>query len=98
MRRGIRRTFEELLFQLSLGDLNLDRLVDLLSMSPFVIGVVLDGGGEESVDEGCLSETRLAGNLGSVSHGARTSYHFKPSYHNREGRSSLCDNLVTLIW
>lgn len=48
-------TFEELLFQLSLGDLDLDRLVDLLCMSLFVIGVVLDGRGEEGVDKGGLS-------------------------------------------
>jgi hypothetical protein len=28
-----------------------------------VVGIVLDGGGEEGVDEGSLSETRLASNL-----------------------------------
>jgi len=35
-------TFEELLLQLSLCDLDLDRLVDLLRMSSFVVCVVLD--------------------------------------------------------
>ena len=56
-------TFEELLFELSLCDLNLDRLVHLLVVAALVVGVVLDGGGEEGVDEGCLAEPRLAGNL-----------------------------------
>lgn len=39
-------TFEELLFQFSFCDLNLDSLVHLLLMSPFVVCVVLDCGGE----------------------------------------------------
>jgi hypothetical protein len=56
-------TLEELLLELGLGDLNLDRLVHLLVVSSLVVGIVLDGGGEERVDEGCLSETRLASNL-----------------------------------
>ncbi|KUI52641.1 hypothetical protein VP1G_10488 [Cytospora mali] len=51
----------ELLLQLSLCNLDLDSLVDLLLMSPLVVGIVLDGCGEESVDEGSLAETRLAG-------------------------------------
>ena len=58
-----RRTLEELLLELSLGDLNLDRLVHLLVVSSLVVGIVLDGGGEKGVDEGCLSKTRLASNL-----------------------------------
>jgi hypothetical protein len=56
-------TLEELLLKLGLGDLNLDGLVHLLVVSSFVVGVVLDGGGEEGVDEGRLSETRFASNL-----------------------------------
>jgi hypothetical protein len=56
-------TLEELLLELGLGDLNLDRLVDLLLVPALVIGVVLDGRGEESVDEGRLAQTRLASNL-----------------------------------
>jgi hypothetical protein len=56
-------TLEELLLELSLGNLNLDRLVDLLLVAAFVVGIVLDGGGEEGVDEGGLSQARLAGNL-----------------------------------
>ena len=36
--------FEELLFQLRLGDLDLHRLVDLLGVAAAVVGVVLDGG------------------------------------------------------
>lgn len=60
---GALPTLEELLLELSLGDLNLDSLVHLLVVSSLVVGIVLDGGGEEGVDEGSLSETRLASNL-----------------------------------
>jgi len=61
--RGVMRTLEELLLELGLCDFNLDRLVHLLVVSSLVVGIVLDGGGEERVDEGRLSETRLAGDL-----------------------------------
>lgn len=57
------RTLEKLLLELSLGDLNLDSLVDLLLVASLVVGIVLDGGGEESVDEGGLAQARLASNL-----------------------------------
>ena len=60
---GALPTLEELLLELGLGDLNLDSLVHLLVVSSLVVGIVLDGGGEEGVDEGSLSETRLASNL-----------------------------------
>lgn len=60
-----RRTLEELLLKLSLGDLDLYGLIHLLVVSSLVVGVVFDGCGEEGVDEGCLSETRLASNLHS---------------------------------
>jgi hypothetical protein len=56
-------TLEELLLQLGLGDLNLDRLVNLLLMAALVVGIVLDRGGEQRVDEGGLSEPRFASNL-----------------------------------
>lgn len=56
-------TLEELLLQLSLCDLNLDSLVDLLSMASAVVCVVLDRGREEGVDEGGLSEAGLSSNL-----------------------------------
>lgn len=58
-------TLEELLFQLSLGNFNLDGLVDLLLVSALVVGIVLDGGREERVDKGGLSKARLSGNLWS---------------------------------
>jgi hypothetical protein len=61
-----RGTFEELFLKLGLGNLNLDRLVDLLVVSALVVGVVLDGGREEGVDEGGLSEARFASNLCNV--------------------------------
>ena len=53
-------TLEELLLELGLGDLNLDSLVHLLVVSSLVVGIVLDGGGEEGVDEGGLAQARLA--------------------------------------
>ena len=56
-------TLEELLLQLGLGDLNLNGLVNLLRVTAFVIGVVLNGGGKEGVDECSLAESRLASNL-----------------------------------
>jgi len=60
-------TLEELLLQLGLGDLDLDGLVDLLGVTAAVVGVVLDGGGEEGVDKGGLAQARLAGNHDSES-------------------------------
>lgn len=56
-------TLEELLLKLGLGNLDLDRLVDLLLVTALVIGIVLDRGGKESVDEGRLSQAGLASNL-----------------------------------
>ena len=56
-------TLEELLLELSLGDLDLDSLVDLLLVTSLVVGIVLDGCREESVDECRLSKARLASNL-----------------------------------
>ena len=50
-------TLEELLLELGFCDLNLDSFIDLLGMSSLVVGVVLDCGGEEGVDESRLSET-----------------------------------------
>jgi hypothetical protein len=61
--RRLDRTLKELLFQLGLCDLNLHRLVNLLLVSSLVIGIVLDSGGEERVDEGGLPQARLSSNL-----------------------------------
>lgn len=57
---GAMPTLEELLLELGLGNLNLDRLVDLLLVAASVVCVVLDGGGEERVDERRLSKTGLS--------------------------------------
>lgn len=56
-------TFEKLLFELRLGDLNLNGLVDLLSVSALVVGIVLDGSREKCVDECSLSQSRFSSNL-----------------------------------
>jgi hypothetical protein len=56
-------TLEELLLQLSLCDLDFHGLVYLLVVAALVVGVVLNGGGEEGVDEGRLSKARFASNL-----------------------------------
>ena len=61
------RTLEELLLELSLCDFDLDGLVDLLLVAPLVVGIVLDGRGEQRVDEGGLSEAGLASNHDSES-------------------------------
>lgn len=60
-------TLEKLLLELGLGDLDFDSLVDLLLVAALVVGIVLDGGGEEGVDEGRLAQAGLASNLTSVS-------------------------------
>jgi len=52
---------EELLLQLRLCNINLHRLAQLLLMAALMIRVVLDGRGEERIDEGRLSKARLAG-------------------------------------
>lgn len=55
-------TLEELLFQLSLCNLDLDGLVHLLGVSALVVCVVLDGGREKGVDEGRLSKAGFTSN------------------------------------
>lgn len=62
----VTRTFEELLLELRLCDLDLDGLVDLLVVAALVVCVVFDRRGEEGVDECGLSEARLASNLRSA--------------------------------
>jgi hypothetical protein len=49
-------TLEELLLELSLCDFDLNSLIHLLCVSAFVIGIVLDGSREKSIDEGRLSK------------------------------------------
>lgn len=61
-------TLEELLLELSLGDLNFDGLVHLLLMSTLVVGIVLNGGREECVDKGGFSKARFASNLNAKTH------------------------------
>lgn len=56
-------TLEELLLKLSLCDFNLDSLINLLCMATLVVGVVLDGGRKEGVDEGGLAESRFTSYL-----------------------------------
>lgn len=56
-------TFEESLLELSLCDLDLNGLVDLLSVSAFMVCIVLDRGREKSVDECGFAQSRLSSNL-----------------------------------
>lgn len=51
----VSRTFEELLLQFSLCDLNFNGLVDLFGVSLLVVGVVFDCSREKCVDECRLS-------------------------------------------
>jgi hypothetical protein len=53
----VRLTLEKLLLQLGLSDLDLDGAVYLFLVAALVVGIVLYGGGEESVDEGSLSQS-----------------------------------------
>lgn len=48
-------TLEKLLLQLSLGDFDLNGAVHLLLVAALVVGIVLNGGREKSVDECSLS-------------------------------------------
>lgn len=91
------RTFEELLLQLGLGDLDLDGAVDLLLVAALVVGIVFDGGREEGVDEGSLSQSRLSGNLqtGSLVSRPRSGAFQAQTHHNCESRTPLRDNLVS---
>lgn len=63
LRRAGELTFKELLLELSFSDFDFDSLVNLFGMTTLVIGVVLDSGGEECVDECSLSEARLSSDL-----------------------------------
>jgi hypothetical protein len=83
------RTLEELLLQLSLGDLDLDRLVDLLLVPALVVGIVLDGGGEERVDEGGLAQPGLASNLANGQNKAR--------HHDRHAILTMIVNAAPLL-
>ena len=60
---GRKSTFEELFFELRLGNFDLHSLVYLLSVPAPVVGVVLDCRGEKGIDEGGLSQARLASDL-----------------------------------
>lgn len=92
-----RQTFEELLLQFRLGDLDLDGLVHLLGMSAFVVGVVLDGGREEGVDKRRLSQARLASDLRGSQSACFMGWGTVYSDHDGEGSASLCDNFVSLV-
>ena len=50
-------TLEELLFKLSFCDLYLNCLINLFGVSALVVGVILDRGREESIDEGGLPQS-----------------------------------------
>lgn len=62
-KESTRSTFEELLFELSFRDLYFDCFVDLLSMAPSVVCVILDRCREQGVNKSGLSKTRLSCNL-----------------------------------
>lgn len=56
-------TLEELLLQLGLGNLNLNRLINLFLVTFLVIGIVLNRGRKEGVDKGRLSQAGFTSNL-----------------------------------
>jgi hypothetical protein len=70
-------------------------------MSALVVRVVFDRGGEEGVNEGSFSKSGFASNLEVVridNSWILRSRRPGKAYHNSESSSSLCDNLVSLIW
>jgi hypothetical protein len=95
------RTLEKLLLKLCLGDLDLDSLVDLLLVAALVVGIVLDRGGEERVDEGRLAKARFASNLETrrpVRTCSNDRYYSKiVPYHNSECSAPLRNDLVSLV-
>ena len=67
-------------------------------VSSLVVGIVLDGGGEERVDEGRLAEARLAGDLVVVGkHDVAVAVVRLCAYHYGEGSTALGDNLVPVL-
>lgn len=50
-------TLEKLLLQLGLGDLDLDGAIHLFLVTALMVGIVLNGGREESIDECSLSQS-----------------------------------------
>jgi hypothetical protein len=93
-------TLEEFLLQLGLGYLNLNGLVNLFLVAFLVIGVILNGGREECVDEGRLSQARFTSNLmgGSrVSPEHNTERKHSYTHHDGEGSTPLGDDLVSLV-
>jgi len=91
-----RRTLEEFFLELSLCNFNLDRLVNLLVVAALVVGIVLDGGGEEGVDESRLSKARFAGNLKPMSLVVYKDECLVGAYHDGEGSSTFRDDLVSV--
>lgn len=73
-------------------------------MSLLVVCIVFDCGGEEGVDKGRLSQSRFTGNLKQFRKKERKKRivelenYLADAYHDGESCSSLCDNLVSLIW
>ena len=59
-----------------------------------MICVVLDGRREEGIDEGCLSQTRLASNLLAISPCVKLGCG-RSAYHYGEGGSTLRNDLVS---
>lgn len=86
-------TFEEFLLEFRFSDLNLNSLVDLLCMTTSMIGVILDGGREQRIDEGSFSKPRLSGDLRTIIATSKT-YMTIETYHDRECSSTFCDNFV----
>lgn len=68
-------------------------------MPALVVGIVLDRGGEQRVDEGRLAQPRLASNLNEnnpVRIRSDTAANAN-SNHDGEGSAPLRDNLVSLV-
>lgn len=62
-----------------------------------MVGIVLDGGGEQGVDEGRFSEARLASNLSHDVNARLCCMRRMEKYHDGEGGTALGDDLVPAI-
>lgn len=89
-------TFEKLLFQFCLGNLNLNSLVNLLRVPSFMVGVIFDCGRKKGVDECSLAQPRFSCYLHSMSVNWRST-RMNSQYHNGKSSTTLCDNLMPLI-
>lgn len=86
-------TFEESFLELGLCDLDLNGLVDLLSVSAFMVCIVLDRGREKSVDECGFAQARLSSNLYCI-HQSTAPFGFWYRYFGVKGGERISRTII----